>query len=141
LAGAKPNIANPIVEMLDEDGKAYVITETIKSDSFGVVAYDSVNSTIDVDLAGIQKAIGVNARVAVSKDATRKISYKGDKFLRFGFKAIPAWVEIDSGNARFRLSPPRDIAQPLMAPAPAALLNPTDATPVLFGRNTLLRLR
>jgi len=140
LKGAKPDIANPIIEMLDEEGEAYVITETIKSNSFGAIAYDSTNSTIDVDVAGIQQAIGVNTKVAVLKDATRKVSYKGAKLLRFGFKAIPVWVLIESGSSYFRLGPPRDIAQPLTTPAPAAILNPEDATPVLFGRNTLIRL-
>jgi len=140
LSTVKPNIASPIIDDLNEEGGAFVITETIKSNRFGVVAYDQKGAVIDVDVAGIQNVLGATSKVSVSKDAIGIVSYIGQKFLRFGFKACPIWVEIESGNAKFKLSPPKGHLT-LRMMVPTSLTDPNEPTTVLLARDTLLRLR
>lgn len=142
LSEAKPNITHPLIESFDEENEAYVIFETLKSNSFGVTAYDDRGTTVDIDVANINNLLGASSKVNASGDRTRKVSYQGDKFLSFGIKVFPVWVEITAGKARFRMGPPPSspgaVTMKMMS---IALLDPNEPTPVILGRDTLIKLR
>jgi len=104
LSSAKPKTKTLLMDCINEEGEAHIITETIKSNSFGVIAYNSSQQVLDLDVKGIQNLLGGTGGINVSKDETAKVSYQGNKFLKFGFKAASFWVEEDvQGKAHFRL--------------------------------------
>jgi hypothetical protein len=104
LSSATPKTKTLLMECINEEGEAHIITETIKSNSFGVIAYDKDKHELNLDIKGIQSLLGGGSGINVSKDENLKVSYQGDKFLKFGFKAASFWMQEDNnGEAQFRL--------------------------------------
>lgn len=140
LSSVTPNVNSPFMEKINEEGEAYVITDTLKSNTFGVVAYDKNGFELALDISEIKQLLRANPNVEVSIEEKNILSFKGDKFLRFAFKAIQVWVEIEQGKARFRLDIPDGPIAPLRA-LPATLIDPNEPSYVIFGKNTLIRLK
>jgi hypothetical protein len=139
LQGAKPDMTHSMVDNFDEEGEAFLIMETIKSNALGTTAYDNHGVKVDLDIDAIQNIIGGAANVSVTKDETLKLSYRGTQSLRFGFKASPMWAQVNHGVPKFRLNPIGGEIGPLRALSPD-LDDPDVLTTVLIGQNTLLKL-
>lgn len=105
LLSGQPRTDSLLQEEIDEEGEAYIVYETIKSNSFGIIAYDSKNTAIQVDVDGIQKILGVSSGIKVSRDADYAVVYKGGQHLYFGFKAVKFWIEKEDGAVKFRIKP------------------------------------
>jgi hypothetical protein len=92
LLTAMPNAANPVVKHYfanpDPDCKAYVITETLTSDSFSVSALGKNDQHIDVDLPTVQTALGGQLDAKRASNVAQGLTYVGKEFLTFGFKAL-----------------------------------------------------
>jgi len=140
LSSVSPDVSSPLMEHIDEEGEAYIITDTLKSNTFGIVAYDEKGAKIDLDISVLKQLLSANPHIEVSKDGKKVVSFKGDKFLRFAFKAISVWVEIRNGKAIFRLDKPEGPIAPMRALA-STLVSPSEPTYVIFGRNTLIKLK
>lgn len=140
LLGVSPDVSGPFMEHINEEGEAYIITDTLKSKAFGVVAYGKKGVKINLDISALKQLLSATPHIEVSKDKKKVVSFKGDKFLRFAFKAISVWVEIGDGKARFNLNPPGGPIAPMKA-LPSTLISPNEPTPVIFGMNTLIRLK
>lgn len=139
LLGVSPDVNSPFVEEINDEGEAYVITDTLKSNAFGITAYDETGAKVDIDISALKGLLSATPKIEISKEKKEGISFKGDSFLCFAFKAIAIWVEIEGGRARFRLSKPAGPIAPMRV-LPSTLINPDEPTPVIFGENTLLRL-
>lgn len=140
LLSVSPDISSPFMEHINEEGEAYIITDTLKSKAFGVVAYDEKGVKIDMDISALKQLLSATPHIEVSKAEKKVISFKGDKFLRFAFKAIAVWIKIEGGKAKFDLGKPEGPIAPMRA-LPSILISPDEPTPVIFGMNTLIRLK
>jgi|GEM_PF-2722115 len=140
LLSVSPDVSSPFMEHIIEEGEAYIITDTLKSNTFGIVAYDEKGVKIDLDISALKQLLSATPHIEVSKDEKKVVSFRGDKFLRFAFKAIGVWVEIRDGKARFKLNKPEGPIAPMRA-LPSTLISPNEPTPVIFGMNTLIRLK
>lgn len=140
LKTVTPDLSSRLLENLNDEGELYIITDTLKSNGFNVVATDSSDNTVDIDISGLQDILKAKFKVDLSKTHERTLSFKGEKYLRFGMKAVGLWLEIGGGKATFRLRPPEGPIAPLRYIS-ASLINPQEATPVIFGRNTLVNLK
>lgn len=140
LLSVSPDISSPFMEHINEEGEAYIITDTLRSNTFGIVAYDEKGVKIDLDISALKQLLSATPHIEVSKDEKKVVSFKEDKFLRFAFKAIGVWVEIRDGKARFKLNKPEGPIAPMKA-LPSTLISPNEPTPVIFGTNTLIRLK
>ncbi|MDP3029413.1 MAG: hypothetical protein Q8O04_07955 [Deltaproteobacteria bacterium] len=139
LRSVSPDVSSFFIEHLNDEGEAYIITDALKSNVFGVAAYDEKGVKLDLDISALEQLLSATPHIGVSKDEKKAVSFKGDKFLRFAFKAIAAWIEIRDGKAKFKLNPPEGPIAPMKA-LPSALISP-EPTPVIFGVNTLIRLK
>lgn len=140
LSSVTPNVNSSFMDSIDEEGEAYVITDTLKSNAFGVVAYDKNDVELALDISALKQLLSAAPKVELYKEEKNVLSFKGDKFLRFAFKAIAVWVEVEQGKARFRLNRPAGPIAPLKA-LPATFIDPNEPSYVVFGENTLIKLK
>jgi hypothetical protein len=135
LATGDLNLTNPFVQRYfdDDDSKAYIITEVLKSDSVAVTATDSSGTEVKVDVPAISGVVGASVSVAPSSEGSATITYKGPNAVTFGFKAF----EIVYANGRWAVNgvgPAGAMAMAAEAGAPAASVG------VLFNAGGLVRL-
>lgn len=140
LRKATPKVATLLIESIDDDGEAYVINEIIKSDTFGVIAYDSKGAEIGIDTEALNQIVDATTELSINIEAEKLINYKGSKHLPFGFKAFPFWIEIKDGTGKFKLKPPGGPIGALKF-VPPEEISPDEPTPILFGRDTLINLK
>jgi hypothetical protein len=140
LTAVTPDLSSRLLENINDQGELYIITDTLKSNGFNVEAKDSNNNTVNLDIAGLQDILKANFKIDVSKTHELTLSFKGEKSLRFAFKAVGLWLDIGGGKATFRLRPPEGPIGTL-GYVSASLINPQEATPVMFGRNILINLK
>ena len=133
LGNARPASVNPWLGCLDCPGKAYVVTEVMKSDKFGVVAYGENSETLELDAKAIQQMLGGDAKVTQNGSRTHEMLYLGSKPLAFGFKAVEFWIDTNNSQPAFRLNLNGSVlvAKGITAPP---------AKPLILGKNQLLEL-
>jgi len=100
LLSGKPVMNSLLKTWMDKVGEAFIITRTIKSKSFGVTAYDSSGSALNMDVQGIQNVIGASGKISPSAENSSEIQYEGTKMLSFGFQAISFCIQ----NNGFKLA-------------------------------------
>lgn len=66
----------------------FIITSTLKSNSFSTEFIDNNNASMEVGIPAIKGVVGGNIGVKRDKEDTNKIVYEGEKNLIFGFKAV-----------------------------------------------------
>jgi len=71
-----------------EKGNLFVITSTIKSNSFSTEVIGKNNASIEVDIPNIAGIVGGNVRVGRNRESSNEIVYSGEENLVFGFKAM-----------------------------------------------------
>ena len=89
LLTAKPRKGNPVVKHYfgNPNCKAYVVTETLTSDSFTVAALDKEHRSVNLSLPGIHQALGGDLDAISASGNTGELRCVGKEFLTFGFKA------------------------------------------------------
>lgn len=112
----------------------------LTSNAFGVVAYDKNGIELDLDISALKQLLSATPKVELSREEKNVLYFKGDKFLRFAFKAIVVWVEIEDGKAKFKFNKPAGPIAPMKA-LPSTLVDSNEPTYVIFGRNTLVKLK
>ncbi len=65
----------------------FIVTDTLKSNKFGIVAYDAGGAGIDLSADAIENVLGASAGVHASGGENHVVTYSGDKHLRFAFRA------------------------------------------------------
>lgn len=100
------NPKDSMMDIIDEKGEAYIITEILKSNAFGVDAYDSKGAKINLSLPEIKEIFKANFNIEVSKDYENVVSFEGKNFLCFAIKPAVVWVEKVDGKALFKLGMP-----------------------------------
>jgi hypothetical protein len=73
----------------------YLVSDTLKSNLFAVVAYDDKNAKIELNADAIRDIVGGNVSVGVTSGQHSVVSYSGDKELRFAFRGIPLKLYTD----------------------------------------------
>lgn len=135
LSSATPPKHSLLREWVDEQGEAYIITRTIKSKSFGVIAYNKDGYPIEIDIKGIRDLFGVSGKISPSREETNEIVYQGEKSLVFGFQSISFSIEGDKENPKFKLN---------QSNGPVAMKGKgggvTEQGNVLFARNELIEI-
>lgn len=87
LSRVKPNLKSTYIDTIRE-GNAYIITDTLKSNSFKVAAHDNKGHQVGINLSLLKGVIDNNVTVAKDKENKKVLSFKWDKHLRFAYKAI-----------------------------------------------------
>lgn len=89
---------NPFVAhyFQDDDTEAFVIFETLISNSISVVANDKAGIGLSVDIPAVQNIVGTNVSVSSVDDKNTIVTYTGNDFLTFGFKIFG--IEYADGN-------------------------------------------
>jgi hypothetical protein len=105
LRNSVPDIKNLLIEQMDEEDESYIISETLKSNSFGITAYDEKGYAVKMTLSNLQQFITLNPDVKVTISADNTISFKGDKMLRFAVSLSKMWISVDPISFRFEVSP------------------------------------
>lgn len=135
LGNATPSIDDNMKKLFDDKGEAFVITDTLKSNSLGTIARDKSGRVIEIDIAAIKNIVGINAKLSRAADGTVKCSFDGSKHIRFGFKVLPM---------RFVSKPEKKFV--ILKPKPGGhrrLKNMPTSAPesTLLGRGTLFEIR
>lgn len=102
LNNAKPSIDDNMKKLFDEKGEAFIITDTVKSNSLGTIARDKGGHVIEIDIAAIRNIVGINVKLNKTADGTVKASFEGSKYLRFGFKVLPIRF-VTEPEAKFKI--------------------------------------
>jgi hypothetical protein len=127
---ANARLRDGIAESLVAYKTLYLVSETLKSNQFGVVAFDGNDSGAQLSAEAIQGLISASASIEVTKGSGGSMCYKGDKQLRFAFRALPlAWSETD-GSVRLGVDNERLVAR-------AEGDTPLDVFPVIAPRSLL----
>ena len=94
LANGKLARKNPILEryLFGEADDMFVVTNTIRSKSFGVVAYDKKGAQVKVSVPEIQNVVKGNISVSGASESTTKLTYAGEKELVFGFQCFHIYL-------------------------------------------------
>ncbi len=108
LSSGRPKTGGLLDSWIDSKGKAYLITETIKSNAFGVIAYDKNGYSCKIDVSGIEDILGGSGEIRLSIEQNNTVFYEGKKFLVFGFKALYFWIDKNQESPVFRLAKTKD---------------------------------
>jgi hypothetical protein len=73
----------------------YLVSDTLKSNLFAVVAFDDKNAKIELNADAIKQIVGGDVSVGVANGQHNVVSYSGTKELRFAFRAIPLKLYAD----------------------------------------------
>jgi len=130
--------ATGIREFFAPGGRLFLVTETVKSTSFGVTAFKSRSAKLDVDVPAIQGLLG-EGKVDVGVDATNEsqVTFQGDVPLVFGFSCLEMLVTEhpkDPDELRITVEPVRagDVALNI------GELSAADAKPFFFSDSGLI---
>jgi hypothetical protein len=104
--GSKARLRDGIKDMLSQYEAIYLVTETLKSNQFGIVAYDSSNTNAQVSADAIKDVISVTASIEVTHGSGNVLCYRGQKQLRFAFRALP--LQLSPGATNPSLGVPAD---------------------------------
>jgi hypothetical protein len=121
------DVDNALIKFfVNDDYSAYIITEVLQSKSISVTAQDELETGVDVDLGTIEKIAKASGKVVVSAETTSHLTYKGQVFLTFGYKAFKIafidgkWdldrVPTDEKNAMLTAGKTESIAGPVLEP-------------------------
>jgi hypothetical protein len=133
--GRRPSLdhTNPVVDdYFIGDGQVVVITRTLKSASFGVVASDKDGNKVDIDVDVLSKDLA-KAGVGVSRGAEMKVSFRGNTPLVFAFQGV--LLHIDTGGLKIS-----DDVSPEFGIFAVPTATPGELRPVVLGRSGLLQL-
>lgn len=83
-------------------GKLFIITSTIKSNSFSTECTDKRDAGVDIGIPDVKKVIGGNVSIKGEKEHTHRIVYEGDEELIFGFKAVRLLYEDDTKSFKIK---------------------------------------
>jgi hypothetical protein len=144
LLSAKPAIAQWMSADFDADGKAYIVVEVLKSNSFSVRAFKEGGERVDIKIDGIKEVVGVESKLVIEKKEDLKIAFNGNKQLTFAVKVCPIWVEVVNGKSQFLLRPQTalrdvDVRGALEYPIAPTLDDEDILTPVLLAPNRLIQ--
>lgn len=81
----------------------YVITETVRSNKFGVTAFDKYAAELAVDLPVIDDMLGGEFSVKPESESSRMVLYEGPKHLTFGFSCVEFGAVEDRDSDTLRL--------------------------------------
>ena len=117
LASADVDPRSKHVSTLLDANEVYVVTRTIKSTTFTVIAKkkDGVGLTLDAPV--VQEVVGAKVEVSVAGTAKDRIVYKGKLPLVFGFQAVQLFYDTGRYTA-FEPTRPGEKAARMMAPPP-----------------------
>lgn len=133
--GRRPALdhTNPVVDdYFIGEGEVVVITRTLKSDTFGVAAYDEEERRLEVDLTAQRRKLA-EAGVEVSTDERLKVTFKGPTRLVFAFQGFH--LHVDTRGLHVSDEVPPEMGLMTVAPAPAG-----EVRPVVLNRHGLLAL-
>lgn len=133
--GRRPPLdhTNPVIDdYFIGEGEAVVITRTLKSNRFGVTAYDEAEQRLAIDLTRQRRALA-EAGVEVTQDARWKTSFRGPVRLVFAFQGF--LLRIDSRGLHVSDDVPPEMG--LLAVAPVL---GEEVRPVVWPAHGLLRL-
>lgn len=146
LKQVQPSIDEDLIPQFNEQGKAYIIIDVLKSNSFSINSYQEREHGVSINIDALKNVIGLDSQVSIEKTGETKISFHGSKLLGFGFKACPIWIETVGGFQKFRLNPDTNQNVTLRGNVEAAALNEAnlddreDLVPVLIAPHQLMEL-
>ena len=145
LRSAKPDLDQSMLSAFDADGKAYIIVDVLKSNSFYVRSFKEAGGGVDINIGDIKEAVGANSKIVIEKKEDLKIAFSGDQALAFAIKVCPFWIETVGGKTQFVLRPQTAMRDIDVRGAASASIdesaNDEDVlVPVLFAPNQLIRL-
>lgn len=88
LSSADLNTHTTNAARLLESDDLYVVTSTLKCDRIVVRAWDSQQSSVDIDVPMLQEILGGRIGVTAAGDAEQQITYAGSTRLVFAFQAF-----------------------------------------------------
>lgn len=89
LRDAEIDTGNPVLEQyVLGNGELFLITKTLKSKKFGVIAEGSDGVSLDLDVPAIQAALSAEGSITVTADSESMITYEGSVPLVFGFQSF-----------------------------------------------------
>lgn len=111
LRGGDVDWDNPVLHRyLLEGGKLFVVLEVVRTDTFGLTAYDKSKSEIKVDVPTIRGVVGGEVDVSYDGQSQSKVTYKGTRKLVFGFKCaeLAAVDDEDTGELKLCFKPVKE---------------------------------
>ena len=90
----KPKMDSPFISFFNEPGRAFIITEILKSNQFEVEAYNEDRVGLEANINLILEPIGTDISVGRGSDSNTKLVYQGQNKIPFAFKAVPLWLDV-----------------------------------------------
>ncbi|MEJ5329007.1 MAG: hypothetical protein WHT07_02500 [Desulfobaccales bacterium] len=122
LAEAAVNPQTP--EIFRQCEAVVLVTDTLKSNCFGVMAYDRDKRALDLDIGALQEVVGVEAGILVSRESEGNLLYRGTRQLRFAFRGLR--LVLDEERSRLGL----DLEEEMMVARAKAGEEPPAALPL-----------
>lgn len=130
------------LDMVRQYERVYIITDTLKSNQFGIIAYGKEEEALEVSADAIQDILGAKGNVKITNQADNVVCYTGEKQLRFGFRALglsydqkSAMLKLDVDHrflvARAAMEPQ---STPFLPPEMYELLAVDELIDIRFGR-------
>jgi hypothetical protein len=89
----------------------YIITEILKSNKFGVIAYNENGKAVGIELSAIKTLADISGNFKVYNEDSGVVWYEGQKYLTFAFKALPFRLTKGQRNSfQCEIISPEDLA-------------------------------
>ena len=106
---AEIDAGNPVLEQyVLGNGELFLITKTLKSKKFGVIATGSDGVSLDLDVPAIQAALKAEGSIKVNAGSESLIMYEGSESLVFGFQSFI--VGVSNGDLTLVSAQPDHVA-------------------------------
>ena len=135
---------NPLLEkyLFGEAEDMFILTATIRSRKFSVVAYDQNGAKVKISVPAIKGVVQGNIEVGGDSESTTKVTYAGPKELIFGFQCFHLYLhdgKLALGGGEVSGGMALSMLRPLKLGGKGATKKP-DVKPLLLQEGRLIRV-
>ena len=93
LRGGIVDADNPVLnQYVLGNGRVFVITRTVKTNKFTVIAESSKDAAASLDVPAIQEIVSGSVKVTAASEDARTVAFEGSKCVVFGFQCFEIGV-------------------------------------------------
>lgn len=143
LTKVTPSKGSRLLQEIEDRGEAYVITELLKSNSFGIVAFDEKGFEVGIDVDHINQLLGVNSKIGVKKISEFHTVFEGKMSASFAFKAYSIWITEEEHPPRLTVIPleKAEVVMEWLPPTPVNGKEIDKIEPAAFEKDTQIMIK
>jgi hypothetical protein len=87
LENCNPTHKEALLERMDQNNEAFIVTEVLKSNNFSIIAKDESGTVLDLDTSILENLFSGGGKIAIKKDENNNLAFQGDQYFAVGLKA------------------------------------------------------